>query len=1202
MDKNTSHFSLSLPLLWAFAQRQAKMLEVYRNTLVQMSGESTAASSVGIRAALAKIDHLQSINNQLQANFDALQLELSNLQVSRDDVQRQLQDRLHLYEKLESANNKLRSNFDALQVELSRLQLSHREIQRQLQDRLHLHQGVEAANAELQVNLNALQVTFNNLQVNHEDIQRQLNDAIVYIASLEAAIARKDGELVQYQQQLHYLRNSISHRIFVRPVQKLRRMVLPDGSRRAQAYFRMRRFGRPTPGGQSVVVPTAAPSIPTAAEAPTASKPAPLPLPQLWKEIAKPKPTYPPAPALNIKRGSDVVFTIVSKNYLANARALMESIKTVHPNLTLVTVLVDEIDGYFDPKTEPFQTLLASELGIPRWLHFSMKYDIMELNTAVKPYAIQYLMEVFDAQRVIYFDPDILVYQPLDVILELLNNHLCVLTPHITSPLDDDLIPSEVDFLKVGTYNLGFFAISQQGDWRGLVRWWQDRLYENCTREVERGLFVDQHWMDLVPSLFASVYVLRDPGYNVAYWNLSHRELSFSDKDGYLVNGSPLVFFHFSGFSVKQPEMVSKHQNRFRFDNLNEATRACYLDYRQRLLECGFEQTNKFPYAYSQFDNGIPIPDILRICLRNHDSRGDLWPNPYRHDVPDCFLAWATTPGVMSPFRYLSPYALTLYNKRDDLRSVFPNIYAEHEAAFAAWFIQQNTPSDVFAPAYIEPVRYALDAGGITTPAQTAVALHTSSRRERLARAARYYREFPTKVKPHLPPEAFTETSTKFDGPTNTYGKFRNSLKRMGMLRVAKRVIGMRLLMTAREYFTHAPAAPPQQERISFAPQIDTIAPPYIPDMVSGVSVVGYLRAETGVGQIARDLIKSLNEVDFPVTGHVLSVGNTYRQHDESISSTDDQPNYFLQLFNVNADQAMVVYGALGQDFYKNHYNIGYWFWELADFPDVWDSAFDIYDEIWVATRFVQEAVQAVSPRPVFCIAPPIMVTLPENSSRAQFGLNDDEFVVLFVFDALSIIERKNPWGVIHAFEQAYTEEERAGKVRLVIKVTNLEKIPEKDHLRAEIARVNGVLIDGYLDRLDVYALINHCDVYISLHRSEGYGLTMAEAMYLGKPVIGTGYSGNVDFMNDSNSYIVPFEVVKLGKDYPPYPSDSVWAEPDVSAAARYLREIYDDPVAAQAKGAKAARYIREHYNLKVRGEKIAERLNRILAKNFKVR
>lgn len=1148
MDENNFDLvSRSMPILRAFVKRQTELINVYRNALEQLSTEAASGQVTGIQAALAQIDALQASHQSLKEQISDLHTRLAESASEREHLHQRL---VHLAP--------IATLYDALLA----------------QGRLPSIIG-EDPNSSAKALLE------------FPDLKRQFDDAKVYISSLEEALQHKEAELIDHQRMLAYIHHSISYRLFVRPIWKIRQFLLPDGSGRAKLYFQARQLPRRLRHGYRL------PETVTSLQQPQDQAPRPVespsrvPPPKAWHVSARQKPKKTRPTELNIARGSNIVFTIVSKNYLANARALAESIRAVHPKLPVVTILVDEIDGYFDPSREPFQTLLASDLGIPRWPHFSMKYDIMELNTAVKPYAIQYLMEKFDAKRVIYFDPDILVYSPLDHIFKLLSDHLCVLTPHITSPLNDDLSPSEIDFLKVGTYNLGFFAISQNGDWKGLLRWWQDRLYENCTREVERGLFVDQHWMDLVPSLFASAYVLRDPEYNVAYWNLSHRQLEFS-RDGYTVSGRPLCFFHFSGFSVNNPKAVSKHQNRFRFDNLNDATRACYLDYRQRLLHYGFDKTSKYPYAYSHFDNGVPITDILRICLRNWDSKGEIWPDPYVLGSPDCFLAWATTPGTIPPYSILSPYALTLYKARADLISAFPEIQTHVETNFASWFVLQRLPDDIFAPAYTDPVRYALDHGSSEKPVTSKLSL--PPRRERLARAIRYFRNYPSQVKPYLPPEAFTEPSVQFTGPTNTYGQTRNALQRAGILRASKRILGMRLVMTAREYFKVAPL----MHSSGSASTVD-----HVPEATYGVTVVGYLRAETGVGQIARNLISCLKAVKFPVAGHVLSVGNVYRQRDESMNELTASANHFVQLFAVNADQATIVHASLGDNYYDSHYNIGYWFWELSDFPEIWKDSFEIYDEIWVATRFVQEAIQAKTSKPVVCIPPAISVDLPEQFSRAQFGLKENEFVVLFIFDALSVVERKNPWAVIRAMEAAFTKDELRSKVRLVIKVTNLDRVPENNRLRSEIAGVNGILIDSYLDRIEVNALISHCDIYISLHRSEGYGLTMAEAMYLGKPVIGTAYSGNIDFMNDENSYLVPYKLVELGKPYPPYEAHNVWAEADVQVAARHLREIYDDPESADARREAAGRFIREYYSLKARGEKVAERLNDIHTKYF---
>jgi glycosyltransferase involved in cell wall biosynthesis len=165
-----------------------------------------------------------------------------------------------------------------------------------------------------------------------------------------------------------------------------------------------------------------------------------------------------------------------------------------------------------------------------------------------------------------------------------------------------------------------------------------------------------------------------------------------------------------------------------------------------------------------------------------------------------------------------------------------------------------------------------------------------------------------------------------------------------------------------------------------------------------------------------------------------------------------------------------------------------------------------------------------------------------------------------------------------------------------VMKVNNLDRFPaEAERLRHELASVEGILIERYLSRQDTYALLNSCDAYISLHRSEGYGLTLAEAMALGKPVIGTGYSGNTDFMSVNTSYLIPYELVALTRAHPPYQAGNVWAEPDVKEAARALREVYEHPERGRQRGLAAADYMRRHHHPRVVGAATAARLRYIL-------
>ena len=279
-----------------------------------------------------------------------------------------------------------------------------------------------------------------------------------------------------------------------------------------------------------------------------------------------------------------------------------------------------------------------------------------------------------------------------------------------------------------------------------------------------------------------------------------------------------------------------------------------------------------------------------------------------------------------------------------------------------------------------------------------------------------------------------------------------------------------------------------------------------------------------------------------------------------------------------------------------DRYNIGVWAWELADFPTEWLPCFDVYNEIWAISQFNQETFAAHTTKPVKTIPLPVSLRVDPMITRSSLGLPEDAFIVYFAFDALSVFERKNPLAVVRAFERAFVEAERRTDVRLVIKSNNLARFPtQKRQLQRAVQRVNGILLDGYRSVTEVHALYALCDVYISLHRSEGFGFTMAEAMAAGKPVIGTGYSGNLDFMTADNSYLVPYELVELERDYLNYKAGSVWASPDIEAAAGMLRQIYMNPVEAAMKGQRAAQYMQQNHNQQVVGNALSQRLQTIM-------
>jgi hypothetical protein len=222
------------------------------------------------------------------------------------------------------------------------------------------------------------------------------------------------------------------------------------------------------------------------------------------------------------------ICTIIAKNYIAYARVLAQSYKEHHPEGTCHVLVIDETEGYIDASLEPFELVTPAQLGIDDYEHMAAIYDVLELSTAVKPWLLRHLLYERGLERVAYLDPDIRLYDRLDEIERLTGEHGLVLIPHITSPLPrDGKRPSEADILISGTYNLGFISLERSQSTDDLLDWWSERLKTDCVVAPDAGYFVDQRWMDFVHGVMPDFYVLRDPSYNVAYWNLHGRELTY---------------------------------------------------------------------------------------------------------------------------------------------------------------------------------------------------------------------------------------------------------------------------------------------------------------------------------------------------------------------------------------------------------------------------------------------------------------------------------------------------------------------------------------------------------------------------------------------------------------------------------------------------------------------------------------------------
>jgi hypothetical protein len=332
--------------------------------------------------------------------------------------------------------------------------------------------------------------------------------------------------------------------------------------------------------------------------------------------------------------------TIVSKNYVAYARTVAQSYRRQHPGGRFFVLLVDRCDGYFDPGSEPFELVEVGELRLPSAERMCFQYTVLELNTAVKPYFMAHLLEKYGIGKLIYLDPDILVTGGLAAVGRLLDEYSIVLTPHLTAPIEDEAKPTELDILRAGAYNLGFLAVAATSTTHRFLEWWQRRLMRGGRMDPDLGMHVDQRWVDLVPGMFEGVCVLRDEGYNVAYWNLHSRDVTMAADGQVRVNGRLCYFFHFSGIDPEDLEPVSRHQTRFRLAELGEGTGRLFRDYRELVLANGYRETRRWPYAFGMFSNGIQIPDFARRLYWELGDEAWRFGNPFQAEGPDSFFGW----------------------------------------------------------------------------------------------------------------------------------------------------------------------------------------------------------------------------------------------------------------------------------------------------------------------------------------------------------------------------------------------------------------------------------------------------------------------------------------------------------------------------------------------------------------------------------
>lgn len=373
------------------------------------------------------------------------------------------------------------------------------------------------------------------------------------------------------------------------------------------------------------------------------------------------------------------------------------------------------------------------------------------------------------------------------------------------------------------------------------------------------------------------------------------------------------------------------------------------------------------------------------------------------------------------------------------------------------------------------------------------------------------------------------------------------------------------------------------------------------PDLPSGTVLIGHPYAVLGRAEDIRTGACACAAANIP-----FALRNTFGEYGKEMAVAhrdfpfmdriDPQAAYKANVFFLNANEMDDAFTHLGADCYAGRYNIGYWAWELSQFPDAWQGAFRDLDEIWAPSRFIQQAVADKAPCPVVWMPLAVEPVSSTLLARAYFSLPEDRFLLLFFFDFRSFIQRKNPWAALRAFSAAFQNDALA-PVSLVIKMNGMDACP-KDYrafLDSDAVRdPRVILLDRVMNDQEIKELVRLCDGFLSLHRSEGFGRGLAEAMYFGKPVIATGYSGNLDFMNPANSCLVDCTLIPVGVDEYPYGAGQRWAEPDVEQAAWYLRRLVADSAYATRIGQQAASYIQTYHSFAAIGARYRRRLEQL--------
>lgn len=914
------------------------------------------------------------------------------------------------------------------------------------------------------------------------------------------------------------------------------------------------------------------------------------------------------------------VCTIASNNYLAKARVLIESYLAEHPGADAYVCVVDEPVHPAGARI-PARIVGADQLGIPSFANMAFRYDALELNTAVKPFFLEYLRDRCGCDRLFYLDPDIVVFDALVDLVQALENHPIVLTPHITQPLEEGWRAGERQFLRAGVFNLGFLGICLDERTRPFLDWWKARLSRYCVDDIAGGLFVDQIWLNLAPCFVDAVHVAREPRYNIAWWNLSQRTIEVEDGRP-AIAGRRVGFMHFSGFAVGSIDRITKHRSDLLLAD-REDLRPWFSEFSERVLAAGDASLRAVSYGYNTFrGTGVPVIPAFRRLLHRLDPSGLRWPDPFAFESADSFASWLAEPLEFQE-GVLNRAALALWEHRTDLIRAFPRVCDEDLPRYVDWLVR-----------YGEGAKEGLDVAFLS-------ALKVSPKKERFLVG-----RFESTLAPHcadadLPNVSLLETvdlsapgslARWFNEPAGETDRT-PCITHLAMAIHASRIdlqeafphpldedrqaFGEWFARQARSEYALSdelcvtpgslPPPPPAKaalqagrrslfstakrllEQLAAKPRP---APPPPAAAVTGLNVAGYLESSSGVAELSRASLELLDDLQIPFVRVPLDQDYSENLIETRIFHPEGTP-FPVTLLHANADEMPAVLSTLPQAFLHGGFRIACWAWELAHFPLSWADRFTGVDEVWAHSRFSQQAFLPLSTVPVRWVAPYVR-QVPGQADRGRFGLDARRFYFFAAADFRSLPRRKNAQGAVEGLAALLAKTNR--KAGLVLKIQHGQSDPDAlEDLRRAARGLPVVLCSQTLSRQEYGDLLASCDAVLSLHRSEGLGLVPIEALYRRMPVVATAYGGVTDYLDEETGFPVEYSLARLERDVGPYPRGAVWAEPLLESAVEQMRKLLDDPQEAAARAQRGACRVEGIYGRAAAGRRWQSELQRVI-------